>query len=83
LDASLRNRLTFGPIMLAALLGLLYVDHYVQVKTRAAGMVRETDDRVLWARYRESISDQAKPPALPENPPAINYGVAGVGLLAL
>jgi phosphatidate cytidylyltransferase len=59
------------------------VDHYVQVKTRAAGMVRETDDRVLWARYRESISDQAKPPALPENPPPINHGVAGVGLLAL
>lgn len=83
MDASLRNRLTFGPIMLAALLGLLYVDHYVQVRTRAAGMVRETDDRVLWARYRESIADQAKPPALPENPPAINYGVAGVGLLAL
>jgi phosphatidate cytidylyltransferase len=69
--------------MLAALLGLLYVDHYVQVKTRAAGMVRETDDRVLWARSRESTSEPAKPPALPHNPPAINSGVAGVGLLAL
>ncbi len=31
MDPALRNRLTFGPIMLAALLGLLWLDHWVEV----------------------------------------------------
>jgi phosphatidate cytidylyltransferase len=34
MDPSLRNRLTFGPIMLAALFGLLWLDHAVEVWTR-------------------------------------------------
>jgi phosphatidate cytidylyltransferase len=81
LESSLRNRLTFGPIMLAALLALLWLDSYVQTRTKAAGMVRETDDRVLWARFREA--HPIPPTTLPDNPPPINYGVAGVGLLVL
>ena len=52
MEASLRNRLTFGPIMLAALLGLLYVDYYVQERTRADQRVRETDERVRWSHWR-------------------------------
>ena len=41
MDASLRNRLTFGPIMLAALLGLLWMDHFLQIKTQSWEMVRD------------------------------------------
>jgi phosphatidate cytidylyltransferase len=67
--------------MLAALLGLLCLDHYVQVKTQAAGMVRETDDRVLWARWRDAHPE--KPAVLPKDPTPINYGIGGVGLLVL
>ena len=37
MERSLRNRLTFGPIMLAALFGLLYLDHFVERHTQ--GMV--------------------------------------------
>jgi phosphatidate cytidylyltransferase len=81
LDASLRNRLTFGPIMLAVLLGLLCLDHYIQVWTQAKGMVRETDDRVLWARWREA--NPVEPAVKPENPPAINYGIGGAGMIIL
>lgn len=33
MDASLRNRLTFGPIMLAGLIGMLVLDHFAQVWT--------------------------------------------------
>ena len=33
MERSLRNRLTFGPIMLAVLLGLLYLDHWVEAHT--------------------------------------------------
>jgi len=83
LDPSLRNRLTFGPIMLAALLGLLWVDHFVQVKTRDMGMVNETDDRVLWQRWRDSFGDRPIPEVKPKDAPKINYGVSGVGLLIL
>ena len=39
MESSLRNRLTFGPIMLAALLGLLYLDHWVELHT--IGKVRD------------------------------------------
>ena len=81
LDASLRNRLTFGPIMLAVLLGLLCLDHYIQVTTQAKGMVRETDDRVLWARWRDA--NPVQPAVKPENPPAINYGIGGAGMIVL
>jgi phosphatidate cytidylyltransferase len=77
--------LTFGPIMLAALLGLLYVDYTVQERTRAAGRVRETDERILWAQWRHGYESKGQPlpAARPEEPPAINYGVAGAGLLLL
>jgi phosphatidate cytidylyltransferase len=34
MESSLRNRLTFGPIMLAALFGLLWLDHAAEVWTR-------------------------------------------------
>jgi phosphatidate cytidylyltransferase len=34
MEQSLRNRLTFGPIMLAALLGLLALDHWAELATR-------------------------------------------------
>jgi phosphatidate cytidylyltransferase len=85
LESSLRNRLTFGPIMLAVLLGLLWVDHTVQVRTKDAGMVRETDDRVLWSRWRADFEQRGEPipTTKPTDPPPINYGVAGVGLLVL
>jgi phosphatidate cytidylyltransferase len=85
LDASLRNRLTFGPIMLAALLGLLWVDHYAQVRTKEAGKVEEKDDRVLWSRWRHEfeVRGEKVPEIKPPKPPAINYGVAGVGVLIL
>jgi phosphatidate cytidylyltransferase len=85
LESSLRNRLTFGPIMLAVLLGLLWVDHTVQVRTKDAGLVRETDDRVLWSRWRAEFEQRGEPvPTIkPNDPPPINYGVAGVGVLAL
>jgi len=85
LDASLRNRLTFGPIMLAFLLGLLALDYYVQARTQAAGMIRETDERVLWQRWRVQYEQRGEPvPAVkPAEPPAANYGFAGVGFLIL
>src|SRR5258706_14432956 len=67
--------------MLAALLGLLWLDHYAQVTTQAKGMVRETDDRVLWARSRDAHPE--KPAVLPKDPTPLNYGVAGAGLLVL
>jgi phosphatidate cytidylyltransferase len=64
---------------------LLYVDYYVQARTKAAGMVRETDERVLWQRWRADYERRGEPlPATrPAQPPPINYGVAGVGLLIL
>ncbi len=37
MEQSLKNRLTWGPVMLAALFGLLAMDHYVQVWTRGSG----------------------------------------------
>lgn len=37
MEQSLKKRLIFGPLMLAALLALLWLDHEVQVLTRAAG----------------------------------------------
>jgi phosphatidate cytidylyltransferase len=85
LDASLRNRLTFGPIMLAALLGLLWADHYVQVKTQADQKVEEKDERVGWSRWRYEyeIRGEKVPDVKPAKPPKIYYGVAGVGLLIL
>src|SRR5580704_9470044 len=33
MQKSLRQRLTYGPIMLAALLGLLYLDHWIEMQT--------------------------------------------------
>lgn len=41
MERSLRNRLTYGPIMFAALLLLLFLDHWIQIKT------------VHWNAYRE------------------------------
>ncbi len=89
MDASLRNRLTYGPIMLAALLGLLYLDHFVQKYTQKEGdrqgMVRETDERVRWARWRADyeMRGQPIPTTRPADPPEIYYGVGGVGILIL
>ena len=37
MERSLRNRLTFGPIMLLAMFALLWLDHYAQVWTRERG----------------------------------------------
>jgi phosphatidate cytidylyltransferase len=37
MEQSLKNRLTYGPMMLLALLALLWFDHNAQVWTRAAG----------------------------------------------
>lgn len=34
MDTSLKNRLTFGPIMLAALIGMLWLDYQIEVWTR-------------------------------------------------
>jgi phosphatidate cytidylyltransferase len=84
-DPSLRNRLTFGPIMLAALLALLWLDHYVQVRTRDAKMVRENDDRIRWAQWRApyEMNRQPLPATRPERPPEIYYGIGGVGLLII
>ena len=85
MESSLRNRLTFGPIMLIALLGLLLLDNYVQVWTRNAHMVRETDERVRWARWRADYELKGLPiPATrPSQPPELYYGIAGAGLLLL
>lgn len=38
MESSLKKRLTFGPIMLAGLLGLLWLDHWAQGWTRAHGI---------------------------------------------
>lgn len=38
MEASLRNRLTFGPLMLAALLGDLFLDHYIEARTGYKGV---------------------------------------------
>jgi phosphatidate cytidylyltransferase len=38
MEQALKNRLTYGPMMLAALFGLLALDHYVQVWTAARGV---------------------------------------------
>jgi phosphatidate cytidylyltransferase len=40
MDASLRNRLLFGPLMLAGLGGILVFDHYAQLWTRSETMPR-------------------------------------------
>lgn len=37
MEQSLKNRLTFGPLMMAVLLGLLWFDHEAQVLTRSWG----------------------------------------------
>ena len=81
MEASLRNRLTYGPIMLAAVLGLLVLDSYIQTWSQQRGMVRETDERILWARFREA--HPTPPTTLPAKPPPIKYGIAGAGLLIL
>jgi phosphatidate cytidylyltransferase len=60
------------------------MDHYVQVRTKRAGIVRETDERIRWAQWRAPYERESKPlPAEPAEPPDIHYGVAGVGLLIL
>ena len=41
MESALRNRLTYGPLMLASLIGLLVLDHYVEVHTR--GMFSSLD----------------------------------------
>jgi phosphatidate cytidylyltransferase len=40
MEQALKNRLTYGPLMLAALLALLWLDHYAQVWTQNAGWNR-------------------------------------------
>ena len=55
MDRSLRNRLTFGPMMLLGLLGLLWLDSAVEHWTHP------------WMRQRFGI----------------NYGIGGVGLMAI
>ena len=42
MQASLRHRLTFGPLMLAGLLAMLYLDHGIEIKTRG-----RLDDSIL------------------------------------
>lgn len=42
MERSLRNRLTFGPIMLAALIGLLWLDYKIQIWTRGAQFLANT-----------------------------------------
>src|SRR5947208_14357920 len=71
--------------MLAFVLGLLCLDHYIQVNTQARKMVRETDDRVRWAQWRAGFerNDQPVPTTKPAEPPELYYGFAGVGLLLL
>src|SRR5688500_15019782 len=71
--------------MLAALLGLLYVDYYVQERTRTAEVVRETDERVRWQRWRQpyELKGEPVPTTRPAEPPQIYYGVAGAGFLLL
>jgi phosphatidate cytidylyltransferase len=85
LDPSLRNRLTFGPIMLAVLLGLLWLDHYVQVRTQQAHKVRENDERIRWSQWRApyEMRGQPLPATKPAQPPEIYYGIGGVGLLVI
>lgn len=87
MDSSLRNRLTYGPIMLVALLGLLYLDHWVHEYTRSAPhqMVRERDEGIRWSEYRLSFERRGEPvpKVLPAEPPEVYYGVSGVGLLVL
>lgn len=85
MERSLRNRLTFGPIMLVFLLGLLLLDHWAQVYTRNQGRVVETDERIRWAQWRAGyeVRGLAVPTTVPAEPPAINYGIAGVGLIIL
>src|SRR4051812_7316083 len=71
--------------MLVALLGLLYVDHYTQINTREAQHVEEKDERVLWADWRQQfeLRGEKVPVEKPAKPPAVYYGVSGVGLLLL
>jgi phosphatidate cytidylyltransferase len=87
LDASLRNRLTFGPIMLAALLGLLFLDHWVQQRTKAEGLVVERDERVVRREWRLDFERRGLTPPRPapkdEELKPLVYGVGGAGLLAL
>src|SRR5688572_18514483 len=61
LDPSLRNRLTFGPIMLAVLLGLLWLDHYVHKRTQRAQVVRENDERIRWSQWRSPYEMRGDP----------------------
>ena len=43
MERALRNRLTYGPLMLGAVFGLLALDHYIEVHTR--GMFASLDGR--------------------------------------
>jgi len=79
--------------MLAAVLGLLFLDSYIQSWSQDQKMVQETDERVLWARYRANppappttlpATFPTTAPALPTKAPiTIYYGIAGAGLLIL
>src|SRR5207249_1161328 len=46
MEKALRNRLTFGPIMIAALLGLLWLDHVAEGWTTGRGT--ETADHIRY-----------------------------------
>lgn len=85
MEQSLRNRLTYGPIMLVALLGLLAFDHYAQVWTKDRGIVKEPDERVRWSAWRAEyeLKGLPVPTTKPAVAPPLTYGVAGVGLLIL
>jgi phosphatidate cytidylyltransferase len=74
MERSLRNRLTFGPIMLAGLGLLLWLDDYLQYRTRGwyEGHVKD------WYARHPGESDVGG-----VMPPVGGGGVGGVGLLIL
>src|SRR4051812_1517611 len=74
MERSLRNRLTFGPMMLAALGLLLWLDDYVQYRTRGWYEQHVRD----WYANHPGQSDVAG-----ILPPIGGGGVGGVGLLIL
>src|SRR5579862_1824644 len=41
MERALRNRLTFGPLMLAAVIGLLVLDSWIERVTESRGWVRD------------------------------------------
>jgi phosphatidate cytidylyltransferase len=74
MERSLRNRLTFGPMMLAALGLLLWLDDFLQYRTRGW---YERHVREWYERHRDTIDGRISLPDIGGG------GVGGVGLLIL